>query len=68
MNKDIGKLSAIGNKARLDKLTPEQRKASASIAAKARWDRYWKQPCYQCHAYRSAHKRPLINHDFKEQP
>ncbi len=37
----LGKLGASkGGKARRDKLTPEERKAIARKAAKARWDKY----------------------------
>jgi len=40
MNKDIGQLSVIGNKARTQKVSPERRKQIASIAAKARWEKH----------------------------
>lgn len=37
MNKDIGKFTVMGNKARREKLSAEMRKSIASNAAKVRW-------------------------------
>lgn len=37
MNKDIGKLTHVGNQARTTKVSKERRKEIASLAAQARW-------------------------------
>ena len=66
-NKDIGKLSALGNQKRTEKVGAARRSSIASTAAKARWLKYNKQKCARCGAFRSAHKPPAINHKFVEE-
>ena len=63
-NPNIGKLSKQANEARNKKLTKEQRKEIASIAAKARWKKYGEQHCAKCNVYRSVHGS--ANHKFVE--
>jgi len=40
MNKDIKDHASLGGKKRAESLTAQERSISASIAAKARWDKY----------------------------
>lgn len=47
-NKDIGKLSKLGNEQRQLKLSSKQRSEIASIAARARWDKYRKIKNHVC--------------------
>lgn len=64
-NKDIGKLSKLGNEQRQLKLSSKQRSEIASIAAKARWDKYGQERCEICGAFRLAHNG-RISHQFQK--